>query len=275
MTTAPNYEDEHLARLRKLMDRGETLDSRQALFNALEPRSRVAKPELKTDDFTLGFDTNAAFRVGLNGSRGDGALDYLRVRHRGPLVMPGQVLQELWNNSVEGLDPKAKKISKALENLNNEVSAIGLSLGPQGEAVETAVADLLASHADWIDPQARTIFERTMEVFLARAVVAHVPRSLFHPIAVARHNTKTPPGFRDDLNNNGDFFVWADFLLGAMRTLTATTEAVIFVTNETKKDWSRNGVIHPLLMAEASLVVDRPFFMLSVDEFHSFVAARA
>lgn len=210
----------------------------------------------------------------MNGGRGDSALDYLSARHVGPLVLPGQVLQEIWNNSLEGLDPQAKRIAKALDALKKDVSGIGQSLGASGEAAESAVADLLAAHGDWIDPQARSVFERTMQVFLARAVVAHVPRALFHPIAESRHNTKTPPGFRDGAGNNGDFFVWADFLLGSLRTLTASTEAVMFVTNDTKKDWSRNGVIHPILMAEASVTLNRPFHMLTVEEFQRFVSER-
>ncbi len=267
--------DQHVTLLLDLLDRNTTLDSREALFNALDPRGRIPTFAPATDDFALGFDTNAAFRLGLGGSRGTNAVDYLDVRHSGPLIMPGQVLQEIWNNSLEALDPQAKRISKAMDNLKEQVSGIGQSLGDSGEAVEVAVAELVSTHGDWIDPQVRSIFERTMKVFLARASVAQVPRALFHPVATSRHNTKTPPGFRDPAGNNGDFFVWADFLLGALRSLTSTTEAVVFVTNDSKKDWSRNGTSHPVLMAEAAAVLRRPFHMLSIEQFQTFASTRA
>ncbi len=201
-------------------------------------------------------------------------MDYLRTRHKGPLILPGQVLQEIWNNSLEGLDPKAKKISKALEALKSEASGIGQELGETGEAAENAVRELVSSHSDWIDPSARTTFERTLAVFVEKATVAHVPRSAFHVIAQSRHDTKTPPGFRDPTGNNGDFFVWADFLLGALRTMTQAVEAVVFVTNDTKKDWSRNGIPHPVLVSEARAVVNRPFHLWTVDQFQDFAASQ-
>ncbi|WP_172411740.1 PIN-like domain-containing protein [Arthrobacter globiformis] len=262
-----------IERLLTLLDRRESLNSLQELYEALDARNRV-DAFVPTLAFTLGFDTNAAFRLGLNGSRGTDAVDYLRARHKGPLILPGQVLQEIWNNSLEGLDPKAKRIAKALEALKSEASGIGQQLGATGEAAEDAVRKLVESHSDWIDPSARATFERTLEVFVEKATVAHVPRSAFHQIAQSRHDTKTPPGFRDPAGNNGDFFVWADFLLGALRTLTMDVEAVVFVTNDTKKDWSRNGVPHPILVAEARAIVNRPFHLWTVERFQEFAASQ-
>lgn len=245
----------------------------QPLYEALDARNRIAS-FVPSQAFALGFDTNAAFRLGLNGSRGTDAVDYLRARHQGPLILPGQVLQEIWNNSLEGLDPKAKKIAKAMDALKSEASGIGQELGASGEAVEDAVDKLVEAHGDWIDPSARATFERTLEVFLKKATVAHVPRSAFHVIAQSRHDTKTPPGFRDPASNNGDFFVWADFLLGTLRTMTQDLEAVVFVTNDTKKDWSRNGVPHPVLVAEARAVVNRPFHLWTVERFQEFAGSQ-
>lgn len=251
------------------LDRSHTLDSRQALFDALDARNRI--PDyVPGASFALGFDTNAAFRVGLNGTHGANAVDYLRTRHRGPIVLPGQVLQEIWNNSLEGLDPKAKKISAALDKLKAEAAGIGQDLGESGELVEQAVNGLVELHGDWIDPSARETFERTLEVFLEHATVAHTPRAPFHSIAKARHETKTPPGFRDPAGNHGDFFVWADFLLGVLRELTPTVESVVFVTNDTKKDWSRNGVAHPILVAEAQAITRRPFHLWTVERFQRY-----
>lgn len=265
--------DVHVKRLLTYLDRHETLNSLEALYEALDARNRIAS-FMPSGAFAVGFDTNAAFRLGLNGSKGTDAVDYLRARHQGPLILPGQVLQEIWNNSLEGLDPKAKKIAKALEALKSEASGIGQELGELAEAAENAISKLVASHGDWIDPSARATFERTLEVFREKATVAHVPRSAFHAIAQTRHDTKTPPGFRDPAGNNGDFFVWADFLLGTLRTMTEDLEAVVFVTNDTKKDWSRNGVPHPVLVAEARAIVDRPFHLWTVERFQEFAASQ-
>lgn len=267
--------DAHVSRLLELLGRNTPLDAREALFNALDPKQRIPSFSPGSDAFAIGFDTNAAFRIGLNGQRGADAIDYLSTRHTGPLILPGQALQEIWNNSIEGLDPQAKKLAAALKSLQDIATEIGQTLGPTGNAAQSAIEDLNASHGDWISPTIRATFERTMEMFLKRADVVHVPRGPFQSIAEARHKTKTPPGFRDPANTLGDFYVWADFLLGAMRAAVPESEVVVFVTNDTKKDWSRHGVIHPVLMAEANEALQRPFFMLTVDEFQKFAATRA
>ncbi|WP_146244057.1 PIN-like domain-containing protein [Curtobacterium sp. MCBD17_013] len=261
--------DARLAKLLSVLDRHEVLDSREALRAALDSKNRLEEYQPR-GPFILGFDTNAAFRLGLNGTRGANAVDYLRVRHDGPVIIPGQVLQEIWNNSLEGLDPKAKRISAALENLRNEAAGIGQDLGETGEAVERAVAELSGVHGSWIDPSARETFERTLDALIAIGVVANVPRSELLAVARARHETKTPPGFRDPAGNHGDFFVWADFLFGAMEMKAAAVDAVVFVTNDNKKDWSRNGVAHPVLAAEARAVIGKPFYLWSLEEFQRF-----
>ena len=206
----------------------------------------AGRPPLNSDTrFALGFDTNASFRVGLGVSGAD-ALDYLRAKHRGPVIIPGQTVQEVWNNLLSAVEPQARKLRRRFDDLSTEVRDIDISLGASGVAVRDAIDDLLISHGDWIDPLSQAAFVATLDVFEAVGTWPYVPRLQFAGLGEIRKSTKTPPGFLDPVGY-GDFFVWADFLFGLAAADPATYEAVVFVTNDVKADWSRNGVAHPVL----------------------------
>jgi len=229
------------------------------------------RPELDdSNQIAVGFDTNAIYRLGL-GKKGPDAIDYLRTRHNGPTIVPGQAIQEIWNNVLAGVEPQARSLRKSFEAFQQQVKAIDQRLGETGRKVEEAVAELLAAHGDWIDPASQEVLSDTLEV-LAAGTCAYVPRAEFSAIARLRHETKTPPGFRDDASNHGDFFVWADFLYSLALADTSNVPGTVFVTNDTKLDWSRNGVPHPVLVAEAVAVAGVPFRLWNLSEFHRFVS---
>ncbi|OZF29435.1 PIN-like domain-containing protein [Rhodococcus sp. 14-2483-1-2] len=252
-----------------VLNRNHDADFMSHLYNAIQ-KSESFKITSGTN-FAIGFDTNAIFRVGLNGTKGADAIDYLRTIHNGPVVLPGQCVQELWNNSLAAVEPQAKKISKAFANLQNETTGIHQALGAAGQAVQDAVENLLIEHKDWVDPASHETFATTLEALLDVATCQFVPRSHFYSLSQIRKETKTPPGFRDHSTNHGDFFVWADFLYSLATIDTSTSTATVFVTNDVKTDWSRNGVAHPILASEATSVTGTPFVLWTVPDFQNYV----
>jgi len=124
--------------------------------------------------------------------------------------------------------------------------------------------------------------EKTLKATLAvlqslqkRALVPYVPRTRFTDIALQRKRTKTPPGFKDDKENFGDFFIWVDFLYGLLRAkqTNKTFTHAVMVTNDQKPDWSRKGVAHPVLTAEVDALVRCTFEVWSLDELHKAITA--
>lgn len=260
----PTYDA--LERVWRVLNRLDPIDSLEELRNGLEP---LRRPPLATGALlALGFDTNALFRLGL-GAQGADSLDYLRTLHKGPILVPGQSVQEVWNNLLAAVEPQAKKLRRRFEELEVEMRAIGQNLGESGSAVREAIEELRRVHGDWIDPASQSAFGSTLDVLLAVGKTAYVPRDRFAEIARIRRDTKTPPGFQDVIGY-GDFFIWADFLYGLALSDTSSLQGIVFVTNDTKSDWSRNGVPHPILVAEALAIAPVPFRLWTLQEFQAF-----
>jgi hypothetical protein len=88
-----------------------------------------------------------------------------------------------------------------------------------------------------------------------------------------RKKTKTPPGFRDD--DDGDFFIWVDFLTGLLNARAAGESygRVALVSLERKVDWSRAGMAHPILVAEVRALLNVPFEIWTIDRLAAEIAA--
>lgn len=252
-----------------VLNRVAPLDAILELHNGMDPASR-RPPIDDSKRIAFGFDTNAIFRVGV-GPKGPDAVDYLRTEHLGPIIVPGQTVQEVFNNALAGAEPQVKALRKAFESLKKDAEAIGLGLADAGLAVTDAVDALVETHGDWVDPKSQEAFDGALDV-LRFGQCSYVPRAEFAALAQVRKETKTPPGFRDPTQNHGDFFVWADFLYSLTKANLDDVESVVFVTNDTKSDWSRNGTAHPILVAEATAVGGLPFRLWTLPEFHKFVA---
>ena len=89
-----------------------------------------------------------------------------------------------------------------------------------------------------------------------------------------RKTTRTPPGFKDE--GDGDFFVWADFLLGLLSAANvpdaAIVQHVIFVTEDKKADWSLDGTAHPILTAEVKALTNASFEIWSLDKLATTIS---
>lgn len=261
--------DPELKLVWSVLNRNSQLPAFEELYRGLEANGR---PALDTGvKIAFGFDTNALYRLGLNGTSGDNAIDYLRQQHDGPVIIPGQAVQEIWNNILAGLEPQAKKILRAFDQLESDLKAIDQTLDAAGDEARQAIDALSRTHTDWLDPASFDVFKRTVEALLTVSKVSYVPRLEFSELARVRHETKTPPGFRDDSNNHGDFFVWADFLYGLASLPPDDFEACVFVTDEKKIDWRRNAIEHPILVAEAIAIAGVPFRLWTVGDFQRHV----
>jgi PIN like domain len=248
--------------LLKVLDRGTPLNALSALEYSLNT-SPPADSGLSLNETAIALDTNVLLKLASHHKSAEVA-DYLSGKHQAPLVLPGQVIQEFWNNHVGSLKTVADLIHKRLDELTKTIE----ELDPQGRIAGdlAAIKDKVEEDYSFLYDKALGGKTRTMLSSLAkRAIVPFAKRPVFSSTAELRKRTKTPPGFRDD--GHGDFFVWVDLLTGLQQASAGgiTFRRVAVITNDEKPDWVRNGMAHPILSSEVRSLFNVPLEIWNLD----------
>jgi hypothetical protein len=206
--------------------------------------------------------------LNMSGRREDtDALDYLDSTHSNVLVIPGQSIQEFWNNHLNAVNTVTVTLKKKIDDFAEELSIIDDEFDGHISEMKRLL-EAINEHRGHVysrETADRTV--RMLERLKARAIVPYADRSVFVPLAKHRKITKTPPGFKDA--SDGDFFVWVDALVGLWRAKNdgRVFDRVVLVTDDKKMDWSRHGVAHPILTAEVQSLLGVPFVIWSLKAF--------
>lgn len=263
MTKAPD----HLEALTRLLDRRTGIEALDALRAAtLIPDGREA---FHPDTIAFGFDTVAALRL-TDRTRTE-VVDYLVGRHPGPIVLPGQVVQEFWKNSLSEIQTVGASILTKYQTLADQIRKLNVDIAPFDQRFQELVDEFAATFGLTYESSTEQRIAAVLDALQKKALVSYVPRSHFQPLAEIRDQTKTPPGFKDP--GHGDFYVWADFLYGLLLTKQEGHhfDRVVLVTDDTKIDWSRGGQAHPVLVAEVKALLDVPFHTWTLRRLDAFV----
>lgn len=260
---------EHLRKIEQILDRQIPIASLDMLSAAV---SFKKKAEHKLSEIAVGLDSNVFLKLAGHKQRAD-IIDYFAGRHEAPLILPGQAVQEFWNNQFAAMQSVATQVKRHFDSLSAEVLKVDSSFGDFSERANTLIAELGAEYGYIRDNSTIGHLTSICEMLSARARVSYVPRIAFHAIAAQRKRTRTPPGFKDD--GDGDFFVWADFLSGLLSELEAgrAFKHAVLVTDDRKPDWSLGGVTHPILSAEVLALSGATFEVWSLDRLGREVTA--
>lgn len=257
-----------LDQLSRILDRSEPVDSLGELIRAIRS---PADQQVDLGQSAVGLDSNVFLRLSGHAKAAD-MIDYFSTRHEAPLIVPGQTVQEFWNSRIAVVDTVHSSIRKKFDALTQELLKIDSSFGDFGTRIGGLLDEFSREYGHLYDEATLRRTTALLDVLLSKAAVTYVPRTLFRDIAADRRRTKTPPGFKDDAD--GDFFVWADFLLGLLlaRANGFQFTSVVLVTQDAKLDWSREGVAHPLLAAEVRAAVDATFHVWTLEGLQTAVA---
>lgn len=252
MILAPKFDRD----LTALLERRSGFDPLGGLIDALDP----APIEIPLGQIAIVFDTSAILRLPSLG-KSDDIVDYLRTKHTGPVVVPGQVVQEFWNNhgnfirtAAANLRQKVQDLKGAVEGLGSDVSEFAGKLDSVMDEFELAYGNV---YEEGIARKTRTVLGALRE----KAIVSFANRDRFYRFADQRQKTKTPPGFQDA--GDGDFFIWLDALSGlhSARSKRQRFSGVALVSFDKKKDWLSNGIPHPLLASEIKALFGAKFMV--------------
>lgn len=251
-----------LESLKSKLDREAPIDALAALIDAIDGGNQ-------SDTFqnaAIGIDSSAFLRIAHH-PKGEDLIDYFGATHSGPLILPGQTVQEFWNNELSAVDTVAKTLSGSFDRFKKDLAKLDSDFGDLRNSLENALDAFRDDHgAVYSEATVRKTLS-LLNTLQSKARVPFAPRTYFRPLAEQRQMTKTPPGFKDP--GDGDFFVWVDFLLGLKHAQSAgeVFDKAILLTNDTKADWGRPGATHPILVAEAHLIVGVPFETWTLKKF--------
>ena len=248
----------------KVLNREVSLAAITALDLALDHGTRAEDADHAQERTIIAFDTNVFLKLS-NHRRSADIVDFLRTSFPGKLLLPGQVIQEFWNNQLSAVETLATSIRKHSDNLKRDVEKIDSDYGDFASRFQNLLDEFQSSYGYIYDEGTLRRIKGIVSLLSEKAIVPYCRRSELSSTAAIRKRTKTPPGFKDELD--GDFFVWADLLLGVvnLRKDGFTPSLVVLVTNDSKPDWSRNGVPHPILSAEMKALCGASFQIWSLD----------
>lgn len=255
-------------RLFSVLDRRIACEPLSALVAALRPLEPTTIPLAKT---AIGLDANVFLRLAGHPKSAD-IIDYLSSRHLAPLILPGQAIQEFWNNQLQVVDTVSSALKKQFEGFKSAVAKAGIGFGDYFGQIEVLLDQFSAEHGHVYDEATLRKTLTLLDVLLERALVSYAPRLRYQEMAALRKRTKTPPGFRDD--GDGDFFVWIDLLTGLQHAQVRRQEfsRAVLVSLDRKVDWSRAGSAHPILVAEVKALLGVPFEIWTTDKLASEIA---
>ena len=255
---------ELLDRLEDVLDRRTPLRSLDALARSLDQASTV---EIDVRSAAFAIDSSVLLRLATHRRSAD-ILDYL-PGHTAPVVVPGQTIQEFWNNQLTVIDTVSSSIEKRFAQLADEVEKIAPEFADVREKMSELLRSFETDYGHVWQGSTRDSLSRMLTILRSSARTDYVPRDRFGRMASARKASKTPPGFKDD--GDGDFLVWSDLLFSLLKAVEEGQEfaSVVLLTNDTKKDWSSGGRPHPLLCAELDALVQKPLACWTLEEFIS------
>ena len=262
-------DSDEFSRLEAVLDRQAPVESLQMLHRALS--GKKVEP-LPLNEIAVALDANAFLRLSNHPRRTD-IVDYFASKHTAPLIIPGQVVQEFWNNQFAAMQSISSNLKSKFEAVNVEVSKIDGRFGDFSAKFQALTSEMEVDFGYVRDSKTIVNLASICEMLVSKACVSYVPRARFDSIATHRKKTKTPPGFKD--NGDGDFFVWADLLLGLSRERGEGQKFkhCVFITDDRKPDWSLGGLVHPILSAELNSLVEATFDIWGLDRLGKEVAA--
>jgi len=254
-------------RMIEVFDRRVEIPALNSLISALRANGDASS----LDGAAIAIDANAVLRIPQHRKSSD-IVDYLSVQHSGPIVLPGQVVQEYWNNQLAAVDTVSKGMQKKFDAFKAEVDRYDQTHGEAFVKITDGLEAFKYDNSELFHPDTVHKTLTFLETLADKAIVPFAPRIAFHLIAEHRKRVKTPPGFRDE--GEGDFYVWVDLLFGLLSipASVAAPTRLILVTNDGKIDWCREGEAHPLLCAEAKALLGLEFEIWTLDKFARAIA---
>jgi hypothetical protein len=256
-----------LDQLEAVLDRKSPINALHSLTTAINHKtiSQKIDPSKTFESTAIGLDANVFLRLAKHAKVAD-IVDYLNTSHAAPLIIPGQAIQEFWNNQLSAVDTVSATLKKKFDALKQEAQKVDSNFEELSEEFQSWLSKFSDKYGHIYDEHTVRDTLKVLDFLQSKAITSYIPRLQFERIAANRKRTKTPPGFKDE--GDGDFYVWTEFLFGLLQAKESgqSFQHAVLVTNDVKMDWSRDGVAHPILSAELHQLLGISFEVWNLDK---------
>ena len=125
----------------QLLDRQTSVQALDALVAALRPTPN----DVALERTAIGLDANVFLRLG-NHAKGEDIVDYLSARHAAPLILPGQAIQEFWNNQLHAVDTVSSGLKKRFDVLKADFGKVDKNFGDYASQIEALLDQFSIDH---------------------------------------------------------------------------------------------------------------------------------
>lgn len=229
------------------------------------------------DHASIGVDTNVLKILRRDVGAAEQVLLTLKQYEVG-LIVPGQCVAEFWNNHQIFATADWGSYKGSLAKLGAQIEANNVGGQFERELAEISrLVELIATDLQETKSPQYLALSRTLMTSIAEsAQIPMVSRIRFAELARIRNASKNPPGFADEKLKGttayGDFFVWCDFLLGALMVENADRDHFAWVTEDSKPDWKTGAGGHPSLVEEFAWVTGRNLSILAYGDLTRLIS---
>ena len=248
-------------KLLAVLNRYEKIPAMESLSNAI--KNEITPFSLRQSAIVI--DTNVFLRIP-NHPKYEDITDYLTSVHESIVLIPGQAIQEFWNNHYSAIDTIYNKLEKKYNEFNKELDRLDTNNYTMIPEIQESLNRFKDENEHIFDPLLLQKTSTFIDTLISKATVSFAPRDKFSSMARSRKLSKTPPGFKDE--GDGDFWVWVDLLYGLFEEKCNSNNfnSVILLTLDRKKDWISKNSPHPILSAEVEAVLNSNLIILTIDE---------
>lgn len=246
------------------------------LYSLDRLRQSSQAPSTDISNIAFGIDTNVLIKIAKDDTISELMTSYFGNKHTIPVVIPGQTVQEFWNNMASFMETASGKLARAFDQFKAVVGETKVDFKNHIEDIEQSLRKFENEYKGIYGESVLDNVRKILTELKDCAVVSYCPRDVFYNISVHRKNTKTPPGFKDHYKNDGDFFVWVDFLYGLrkLQDSECSFEKVVFVTDDSKIDWVFGNAEHPILVLEVCSILGASFEIWKSSKFMERIKAQ-
>lgn len=233
-------------------------------------------PSTDMSNIAFGIDTNVLIKIAKDDDISESMISYFGNKCTIPVILPGQTVQEFWNNMASFMETASSKLAKAFDQFKKVVVETKVDFKNHIEDIEQ---NLRKFENEYKGIYGKSVLDNVRKILVELkdyVVVSYCPRHVFYNISIHRKNTNTPPGFKDHYTNDGDFFVWVDFLYGLKKLQDdgCKFEKVVFITDDSKIDWVFGNAEHPILVLEVLSILGVSFEIWKSSKFIAEIEAQ-